>query len=132
MRISKNVRNEVKKSEARNEFFQLIKAKMGEFQAVGFWGNNAWVDTEDYIFEGRHFKVFPVRLLRTNENNGKFYKRRTGFYMAFDMDKIESGSVVEIKVPAGKEKMFCGSGGWLVKAASRNLGVKKIVVKPLE
>lgn len=118
-------------SEERKKFFDLVKEQLGDLPAVGFWGNKSFVDSEDYIFEGRHFKILPVRVMRVNEENGKFYKRRTGFYMAFDMDRIQPNSNVTIKVPEGKERMFCGSGAWQVADASRKLGVAKVRVEKL-
>lgn len=116
----------------REEFFNLVKEKMGDLPAVGLWGDHATVDTEDYIFNGRHFRIFPIKVQRVNEDTGKMYYKRTGFYAAFDMDRIKPNTVVNIEVPAGKGGLFCGSGAWQVAFMSRELGVKKVRVMSRE
>lgn len=111
------------------EFFELAKSKLNGMTAVGFWGERHRVDAEDFIFDGQHIKVLPVKVLcNDRKEEGKTVKRRTGFYVAFDVDKIELNSIVELKVPKDKKGMFVGTGAWQVAHWCRKLGLKKINV----
>lgn len=54
--------------------------------------------------------------------------RRTGYVAVFRKDTNLSGTFVRLKVPAGKEGIFVGRGGWQLKSWCGILGAKKIIV----
>ena len=112
----------------RREIFDMAVRQLGEEQAVGIWGERKFVDSEDYIFEGRHIKILPVKLLG-KEDGGKTIKHRNGFYAVFDVDKCQLNSEVVLKAPAGRAAMFVGTKGWQLREWCKKLGLKKIVVE---
>lgn len=131
--------NEVRKAaenntrKQREEFLQLVKDQLNGKKAVGFYGNHYRNTVEDFFLEGRHIKVLPVRVLRKDEKEeGKTQKRYTGYYAAFDVDKIELNSEVELKAPTEKTRMFVGTKAWQVAEWCRKLGLKKIKVTGIE
>lgn len=130
-----NIPEEVRKAaenntrKQREEFLQLVKEQLNGERAVGFYGNHYRNKVEDFFLDGRHIKVLPVRVLRKDEKDEeKTVKKYTGYYVAFDVDKIELNSEVELKVPSEKTRMFVGTKAWQVAEWCRKLGLKKIKV----
>lgn len=131
MNIPKEVRKAAENNtrKQREEFLQLVKEQLNGKLAVGFYGNHYRNKVEDFFLDGQHIKVLPVRVLRKDEKEeGKTQKRYTGYFAAFDVDKIELNSEVELKAPKEKTRMFVGTKAWQVAEWCRKLGLKKIKV----
>lgn len=125
--VRKAVKNNTRKQ--REEFLQLVKDKLNGELAVGFYGNHYRNKVEDFLLNGQHIKVLPVKVIQKDENEeGKTQKKYTGYFAAFDVDEIELNSEVELKVPNKKIGMFVGKDAWQVAEWCRKLGLKKIKV----
>ena len=125
--------NEVKRVAANNqkeEFLRLVKKQLNGNKAVGFYGNHYKAEAEDFFLDdGQHIKVLPVRVLRKDKKEeGKTNKCYTGYYVAFNVNRIELNSEIELKAPRDKTRMIVGTGAWQVAEMCRKLGLKSIKV----
>lgn len=123
MRIPSEVRQSVKQDQNK-KFFNITTAWLKDMPAVGFF-SNLHCSGEDLIFDNRHIKVLPVKAI-----DGKKTKR-TKFYIAIDVDKVELNSSLELKVPKYKKGLFIGTGAWQVAYWCKKLGLRHIDVVEL-
>lgn len=119
-----NLRKTVAKSDVREYkerkiLTRMAEAKLNGSQAVGFY-YGAVVKESDLFHEEDHIKVLPVKILRKGE---KVFSK---YVVAFDVNKIELDSVIDIKVPKGKIGLFAGWHWWQVKEWCQKLGLKHI------
>lgn len=126
-----NTQTKIQAQKRKETVFQLAKKHLeaNEAVAVGFWGENYRVEGEDFFDDkfNRHIKVIPV-ISQYKDKEEKTVRRRTGFYVAFDVNSIELNSAVELKVPKSQAGIFIGTRACHLKEWCQKLGLKKIEV----
>lgn len=123
MRIPSEVRLSVKQ-EQNKKFFDIATSRLADMPAVGFFSTKRCIG-EDIIFDNRHIKVLPVKAIEDKKT------KRTKFYIAIDVDKVELNSSLELKVPKYKKGFFIGTGAWQVAYWCKKLGLRHIDVVEL-
>lgn len=120
------------------EFDQRNKKIKAEKEMKNFWTtvenifntNTAACISIQFNFEAE------LNLDKTEYRNEKFvafpvfsgFGKRTDHIAIFRTDANLDGTFVRLKVPAGKEGIFVGRGGWQLKSWCGILGAKKIIV----
>ena len=121
------------------EFDQRNKKIKAEEEMKNFWatvGNYFNTSaTTTCISICFNFKA-ELNLDKIEYRNGNFVAfpvfsglgKRTAYVAVFRTDINLNGTFIRLKVPAGKEGIFVGRGGWQLKSWCGILGAKKIIV----
>lgn len=123
--------NEVKKEAGkfkvmeRSSLIRMSTAKMKDScaSAVGFYYGTT-VDEQILSFKNGCIAIFPVMFQPKDGSE----KRASKYVIAFDMQKIKHGALIELKVPKGKAGLFAGHKKWQVKKLCQQLNLKFISI----
>lgn len=101
------------------DFAGFCKKKMNGAAAIGMGISNSILshfgDKLDFKFEGDYFRYIKFRK-----------SKYTSLIAVFNLSKIEPNSILNMKVPEGKEGDFIGTDRHRVKEWSNMLGVRRI------
>ena len=124
--INENMRTfetKLKQNEAQSElkdFWTTVEKQFPRTNAFSMYYHfRAGLNLEKDEYINENYVAFPVFV-----GLGK----RTDYVAVFRTDINLRGTFIRLKVPAGKEGIFVGRGGWQIKSWCGILGAKKIVV----